>query len=278
MLPAVGQDDDPVFKALADRSRRRLLDRLLVRDGQTLTELESTLEMTRFGVMKHLKVLEEAGLVVTRRAGRQKLHFLNAVPIRLVHDRWITKYTERRVAALTGLKAQLEETTMTSPTQTKTVPTQVFRVHISASPQAVWDAITSTEWSSRYGYGPTEYDLRPGGRFRGLANDTLRARGVQEVVVEGEVIEVDPPHRLVQTYKMLFDAAVSAEPSTRVTWEIEPLAEGVTRLTVTHELDGAPVHAGLVSGDNVRAGGGWPYVLSDLKSLLETGRSLPSPF
>jgi uncharacterized protein YndB with AHSA1/START domain/DNA-binding transcriptional ArsR family regulator len=276
MLPAVGQDDDPVFKALADRSRRLLLDRLLVRDGQTLTELESTLEMTRFGVMKHLKVLEDAELVVTRRAGRQKLHFLNPVPIRLVHDRWITKYTERRVAALTDLKALLEEPTMTSPTQT--VPTQVFRVHISASPQAVWDAITSTEWSSRYGYGPTEYDLRPGGSFRGLANDTLRDRGVQEVVVEGEVIEVDPPRRLVQTYTMLFDPEVAAEPPTRVTWEIEPLAEGVTRLTVVHELDGAPVHAGLVSGDNVRAGGGWPYVLSDLKSLLETGRSLPSPF
>jgi uncharacterized protein YndB with AHSA1/START domain len=158
------------------------------------------------------------------------------------------------------------------------VPTQVFRVHISASPQAVWDAITSTEWSSRYGYGPTEYDLRPGGSFRGLSNDILRARGVQEVVVEGEVIEVDPPRRLVQTYTMLFDPEVAGEPPTRVTWEIEPLAEGVTRLTVVHELDGAPVHAGLVSGDNVRAGGGWPYVLSDLKSLLETGRSLPSPF
>jgi len=103
-------DDDRVFKALADPTRRHLLDRLYERDGRTLTELESELEMTRFGVMKHLRVLEEAGLVATRRAGREKLHFLNPVPIRLIHDRWIDKYTESRVAALTELKTRLEET------------------------------------------------------------------------------------------------------------------------------------------------------------------------
>ena len=102
-------DDDRVFKALADPTRRHLLDRLYKRDGRTLSELESELEMTRFGVMKHLRVLEDAGLVVTKRAGREKLHFLNVVPIRLVHDRWIDKFTERRVSALTDLKRQLEE-------------------------------------------------------------------------------------------------------------------------------------------------------------------------
>jgi DNA-binding transcriptional ArsR family regulator len=101
-------DDDRVFKALADSTRRHLLDRLYVRDGRTLTELESELEMTRFGVMKHLRVLEDAGLVVTRRSGREKLHFLNPVPIRLIHDRWIDKYTERQVTALADLKTQLE--------------------------------------------------------------------------------------------------------------------------------------------------------------------------
>ena len=101
-------DDDRVFKALADRTRRFLLDRLFQRDGRTLTELESELEMTRFGVMKHLKILEEAGLVVTRKEGREKLHFLNPVPIRLVHDRWIDKYTERQVSALADLKHELE--------------------------------------------------------------------------------------------------------------------------------------------------------------------------
>ena len=102
-------DDDRVFKALADPTRRFLLDRLFKRDGRTLTELESELEMTRFGVMKHLRLLEEAGLVVTRKVGREKLHYLNPVPIRLVHDRWIDKFTERRVSALTDLKRQLEE-------------------------------------------------------------------------------------------------------------------------------------------------------------------------
>jgi DNA-binding transcriptional ArsR family regulator len=103
-------DDDPVFKALGDSTRRHLLDQLYERDGRTLTELESELEMTRFGVMKHLRVLEDAGLVVTRREGREKLHFLNPVPIRLIHDRWIDKYTEHRVAALADLKQKLEET------------------------------------------------------------------------------------------------------------------------------------------------------------------------
>ena len=104
-----GMDDDRVFKALADSTRRHLLDRLFERHGRTLTELESELDMTRFGVMKHLRVLEEAGLVVARRQGREKLHHLNPVPIRLIHDRWIDKFTEHRVAALADLKAQLEE-------------------------------------------------------------------------------------------------------------------------------------------------------------------------
>ncbi len=102
-------DDDRVFKALADPTRRSLLDRLFERDGRTLTELESELEMTRFGVMKHLRVLEDAGLVVTRRSGREKLHFLNPVPIRLIHDRWIDKYTEHHVSALVELKNELED-------------------------------------------------------------------------------------------------------------------------------------------------------------------------
>jgi DNA-binding transcriptional ArsR family regulator len=103
-------DDDRVFRALADPTRRHLLDRLFAEDGRTLTELEAGLEMTRFGVMKHLRLLEDAGLVVSRRSGREKLHFLNPVPIRLVHDRWIDKYTEHRVSALANLKTELEET------------------------------------------------------------------------------------------------------------------------------------------------------------------------
>src|SRR6202521_4716300 len=121
--------DDRVFKALADPTRRFLLDRLFKRDGRTLTELASELEMTRFGVMKHLRQLEDAGLVITRRSGREKLHFLNPVPIRLIHDRWIDKYTERQVSALSNLKTELEEQGMTPSTETATT-TQVYRVYI----------------------------------------------------------------------------------------------------------------------------------------------------
>jgi uncharacterized protein YndB with AHSA1/START domain/DNA-binding transcriptional ArsR family regulator len=270
----VADDDEPVFKALADPTRRFLLDRLLVRDGRTLTELESDLEMTRFGVMKHLKILEEAGLVVTRRSGREKLHFLNPVPIRLIHDRWIDKYTERPVSALAELKTRLEGPDMTMTTAT----TQVFRVHIKASPEAIWEAITSPEWTVRYGYrAPSEYDLRPGGVFRSLANEGMKALGMADVVVEGEVLEVDPPRRLVQTWRMLFEPAQAAEPLTKITWEIEPLGGDVSRLTVIHDVEGAPIHASLISGERLDGGGGgWPYILSDLKSLLETGTALMS--
>ena len=159
-------DDDRVFKALADPTRRFLLDRLFERDGRTLTELESELEMTRFGVMKHLRLLEDAGLVVARRSGREKLHFLNPVPIRLIHDRWIDKYTERQVSALADLKSRTGAERMTSATQNATT-TQVYRVYIKATPEAIWDAITKPEWTQRYGYGGIpEFDLRPGAALR----------------------------------------------------------------------------------------------------------------
>jgi uncharacterized protein YndB with AHSA1/START domain/DNA-binding transcriptional ArsR family regulator len=265
-------DDDPVFKALADPTRRFLLDQLLTHDGLTLSALEAQLAMTRFGVMKHLRVLEDAGLVVSRKSGREKRHYLNPVPIRLIHDRWIDKYTERRAAALADLKTVLEGLDMAG-TATNTETTKVFRVHIKATPEAIWQAITTPEWTQRYGYrAVSEYDLRPGGTYRGLANEGMKAMGAPDLVVEGEVLEVDPPRRLVQTWRMLFEPGQAAEPMTRLTWEVEPLADGVCRLTVVHDLTDAPLHAALVTGEHVEsAGGGWPFILSDLKSLLETG-------
>jgi uncharacterized protein YndB with AHSA1/START domain len=160
---------------------------------------------------------------------------------------------------------------------TATVTTQVFRVHIKATPERIWEAITTPEWTARYGYrSPSEYELKPGGTFRALASDGMRAVGTPDVVVEGEVLEVEPPRKLVQTWRMLFDPSQAAEPLTRITWEIEPLGAEVSRLTVTHELDGAPIHLSLVTGETLQGGGGWPYILSDLKSLLETGTALMS--
>ena len=154
---------------------------------------------------------------------------------------------------------------------TTTENVQVYRVYIKAKPEAIWDAITKPEWTERYGYqGRARYDLRPGGTFRHLASLEQQQGGMPEVVVDGEVIECDPPRRLVQTWRAGWDS----EPATRLTYEIEEGKDGVTSLTVTHDLTGAPNTAAMVGGTVPNAGGGWAEVLSDLKSLLETGRSL----
>jgi uncharacterized protein YndB with AHSA1/START domain len=158
-----------------------------------------------------------------------------------------------------------------------TATTQIYRVYIKAKPEAVWDAITKPEWTERYGYGgQADYDLRPGGHYRGIASEEMRAMGAPEVAVDGEVIEVHPPYRLVQTWRMAMDPEMAAEGFTRVTYEIEETKGGSTRLTVTHDLEGAPKLAALVAGEleDTGAGGGWSWVLSDLKSLLETGKGL----
>jgi uncharacterized protein YndB with AHSA1/START domain len=165
---------------------------------------------------------------------------------------------------------------MTAATQTQTA-TQVYRVYIKATPQAIWDAITKPEWTRRFGYGgDAEYDLRQGGAYRGLASPEMRAGGAPEVAVDGEVLEVDPPRRLVQTWRMLMDADMVAEGFTRLTYEITETADGVSRLTLTHELDGAPRLAAILAGEweDQGAGGGWSWVLSGLKTVLETGDAL----
>jgi uncharacterized protein YndB with AHSA1/START domain len=161
-------------------------------------------------------------------------------------------------------------------TLTKADPTvQVNRVFIKAAPQAVWDAITDPEWNGRYGYGTAcEYDLRPGGAYRVLGSHAMRDQGAPEVIIDGEVIESDPPRRLVQTWRGLFNEESAAEGFTRLTWVLDEEAPGVTRLTVTHEVGGAPHTAALVGGNVEGAGGGWSWILSDLKTLLETGSSI----
>lgn len=164
-------------------------------------------------------------------------------------------------------------TTMTQATTT----TQVYRVYIKATPEAIWEAITKPEWSERFGYGGrVEYDLRPGGVYRAHASAEFLAHGSPEVVVDGEVIEADPPRRLVQTWRMLMDPEMKAEGFTRLTYEIEPIEGVATKLTVIHDLEGAPSLHALLGGEmeGRGAGGGWSWVLSDLKSLLETGEPL----
>jgi uncharacterized protein YndB with AHSA1/START domain len=243
---------DAVFRALADPTRRSLLDELFRQDGQTLTALVERFSMTRFGVMKHLKQLEEAGLVVTKRRGREKLHFLNAVPIRLIHDRWVTKYAEPWAAELSGLKHRLEH-----PVE------KIFEIYIRTTPERLWQAITDPEIRSKYNFGSrVTSDWTPGSRFE------MRHPNAPALLGEGENLVVEPPRRLVQSMTALWGDDVKAEGTSRVTWEIEPVGDSC-RLTVTHDQ--------LRVDANDQLYGGWPMILSGLKTWLETGEVLTTP-
>jgi uncharacterized protein YndB with AHSA1/START domain len=244
---------DEVFRALADPTRRSLLDELFRQDGQTLSALEERFPMTRFGIMKHLRVLEEAGLVVTRRRGREKLHFLNPVPIRLVHDRWVSKYAEPWAATLSELKTELEKTME-----------KVFEIYIRTTPERIWQAITDPEIRAKYNFGAgITSDWKPGGHFE------MGHPSAGFLLGEGTNLEVDPPRRLVQTMTALWGEDVRSEGETRITWEIEPIAADSCRLTVTHDQ--------LREGANDQLYGGWPMILSGLKTWLETGELLTTP-
>jgi uncharacterized protein YndB with AHSA1/START domain/DNA-binding transcriptional ArsR family regulator len=244
---------DEVFKALADPTRRSLLDELFQEDGQTLSTLEARLPMTRYGVMKHLRVLEGANLVTTKRRGREKLHFLNPVPIRLVHDRWVSKYAEPWAATLSGLKHRLEDRPME----------KVFEIYIKTTPERLWEAITDNEMRQKYTFGV------------GVSSDWKAGSGYEAVhagagirISEGENLAVDPPRQLVQSFNALWSDDVQSEGTSRVTWDIEPVGDSC-RLTVTHDE--------LREGANDEIYGGWPMILSGLKTLLETGELLTTP-
>ena len=163
-----------------------------------------------------------------------------------------------------------------TPTATSTT-TQIYRIFIRATPQAIWNAITTPEWTQRFGYGTLdEYELRPGGKFRGQPNEGMIAMGMTGTVVDGEVIEADPPRKLVMTWRMAMDPRMVAEGFTRLTYEIEEGRGGVSRLSVIHDLTGTPGHAAMVAGakQGPGEGGGWLWILSDLKSLLESGQPM----
>jgi len=252
--------DDEVFRALADPTRRALLDELFRVDGQSLGALAGSFPMSRFGVMKHLKLLEAAGLVVTRRHGREKLHFLNPVPIRLVHDRWVGKYAEPWAAALSGLRHELERSTEHGQ---ETSMEKVFEIYIRTTPERLWEAITDAEIRATFHFGNwIRSDWTPGSRFE-IGNP-----GAPDPLYEGENVEVDPPRRLVQAMVALYSDDVRREGATRVTWEIEPVGDSC-RLLVTHDQ--------LRAGAPEELHGGWPMVLSGLKTWLETGERLTTP-
>jgi len=157
----------------------------------------------------------------------------------------------------------------------KSVTTQVYRVFIKASAQAIWDAITQPGWAEKYGYAcPVEYDLRPGGAFRTMASAPMKAHGVPDVVIVGKVLEADPPRKLVQTWHPIWDPQSAAEAPTTLTYEIDEQPNGMCRLTVINDVTGAPLTAKMTAGEVENAGGGWSFVLSDLKTLLETGKSM----
>lgn len=260
---------DEVFKALADPSRRRLLDRLNAKGGQSLSELCDGLDMVRQSVSKHLAVLESANLVTAVRRGRQKLHYLNAAPINEISERWINRFDMPRVRALADLKTALEETDMPAPDF-------VYTTYIGTTPERLWQALTEPEFTARYWEG-VEFDTD----WQAGSPMSVKFRGVTIADPEQVVVESDPYRRLSYRWRTFTRewaaaagideellATIAAERRSKVTFDIEPMGQMV-KLTVVHD-DFDP---GSTVATMVRSG--WPRILSDLKTLLETGSTLP---
>ncbi|MGH2633925.1 MAG: ArsR/SmtB family transcription factor [Tepidiformaceae bacterium] len=260
---------DAVFKALADPSRRQLLDRLNARNGQTLTELCAGLGMARQSVTKHLLILEEANLVTSLRQGREKLHYLNAAPISEIAERWISRFDQSRLHALADLKRALEEPTMQKPKF-------VYKTYIHTTPERLWQALTEPAFTSRYWGVEFESDWRAGSTM------AWNERGARIVDPAQVVLESDPYRRLSYTWHTFtqewadahgfsaeFLAKWASEPRSKVTFDIEPLGEMV-KLTIVH--DGFEPGSSVIEGVSE----GWPALISSLKTLLETGETLPS--
>ena len=273
---AKGDETDVVFRALNDPSRRLLLDRLFDHDGQTLSQLCQHLpDMTRFGVMNHLKILGQVGLVTSARAGREKYHYLNPIPIQELHDRWIDKFTAPMVGALTDLKRQLEHRrgvpAMTEPNDdgTGSKPTHVYETYVRCRPSQAWTALTDGDQTVRYYYGTrVESDWSDGGTIRYLAPDG-------SVVADGRIVTAIEPSRLEMDFHPRWDAELEAEGAVRMVWLVTeadgpPEAE-LTRVRVEyHDLDPA-------SATYRDFTAGIPFIVAGLKTLLETGSPLAAP-
>ncbi|HEU5211424.1 MAG TPA: metalloregulator ArsR/SmtB family transcription factor [Gaiellaceae bacterium] len=267
------QEIDAVFRALADPSRRLLLDRLNERNGRTLRELCAGLGMARQSVSKHLAILEAAQLVTTVRRGREKLHYLNAAPINELAERWINRYDQARVRALADLKRALEEAPMQAEEVSTKRPTFAYTSYIKTTPERLWQALTEPAFTERYWRTTFETDWQVGSTM------TWHNHGVTIADPEQVVLESDPYRRLSYTWHTLTPelaevhgfsdevvAKVAGEGRSKVTFEIEQLDE-LCKLTVVHDgFEAGSTMLELVSG-------GWPHVLSELKTLLETGET-----
>jgi uncharacterized protein YndB with AHSA1/START domain/DNA-binding transcriptional ArsR family regulator len=243
----------PVFKALADPTRRHVLDLLHERSGQTLSELCGGLAMTRQSASQHLGVLEAANLISTTWHGREKVHHLNPVPLHEIQERWIDKFERPRLRALSAIRHSAEEQAMTDTAG------YIYVTYIKATSEQVWRALTDADLTARYWGHRNESDWQPGSTWQHLRTD---GSGIADVT--GTVLEVRAPERLVMTFP---GSAEQREVPSRVTFTIEPYRD-IVRLTVRH--DDLPTEA-----DRVAISAGWPAVLANLKSLLETGDVLP---
>jgi uncharacterized protein YndB with AHSA1/START domain len=244
---------DKVFRALADPTRRQVLDLLHERDGQTLGELCARQAMTRQAASQHLDLLEAANLISTVRRGREKLHYLNPVPLQDIQERWIDKFERPRLRALSAIRRAAEEKHMSER------PTYVYVTYIKATPEQVWQALTDADLTARYWGHSNVSDWQPGSSWQHVRTD---GSGIADAV--GTIVEAHPTHRLVMTFAAP-DAPADATPS-QVTFEIHPHHD-IVRLTVAHEH--------LTEDEYTAISSGWPAVIANLKSLLETGDVLP---
>jgi len=247
---------ETVFKALADGSRRKVLDALFEEDGQTLQALCKTVAFTRQGLSKHLRILEEAGLIISEFQGREKKHYLNPVPLHEVTERWIAKYAHEQLVAVSALKNSLEESDMIKKEF-------AYETYIHASKDKVWEALTNPEFTAQY-----FYSTRVESSWESGAVVRYRYAGDDHVAVEGQVIESDPPNKLAITWQALYDESVAAEAPSRVTFSLDE-NNGQTRLRIVH--DQFPEDSAIFESISE----GWPWIIAGLKSLLETGKALP---
>lgn len=253
---------DDIFNALAHPIRRGLLDRLRERDGQTLTELERNQPLTRFGVMKHLGVLEDAHLIVTRKVGREKLHYLNPLPIQEIADRWVSRFTAPFARTLSDLAraAQGKDTIMSA------APKHIWELFIRATPQEVWSILTDDT-------KPLWQHFNMTSRTEWVAGGTITFFVGDRPMIVGKVLELDPPFRFVHSFSAQWSPDVAVDPASRVTWLLEAVGDNACKLTLTHDDFGGE------TATSKAITGGWPEALSRLKTLAETGEPfyMPSP-